>query len=81
MSSHGVAIIGAGMIGAAHAFGYRNHLPRFANRLPGLRLATVCDANQTLAEAISFHGRVRRPSEFAAGTFAGHPASAGMNPT
>jgi predicted dehydrogenase len=41
------------MIGAAHAFGYRNHLPRFANRLPGLRLATVCDANQTLAEAMA----------------------------
>lgn len=36
----GIAIIGAGMIGAAHASGYRTHLPR-----TGLdaRLATVCD--------------------------------------
>lgn len=49
MSSHGVAIIGAGMIGAAHAFGYRNNIPRFTEKLPGLRLATVCDANATLA--------------------------------
>lgn len=49
VSSHGVAIVGAGMIGAAHAFGYRNNLPRFVDKLPGLRLATVCDANQPLA--------------------------------
>ena len=41
------------MIGAAHAFGYRNHLPRFANKLPGLRLATVCNANRSLAEAMA----------------------------
>ena len=53
MLSHGVAIIGAGMIGAAHAFGYRNNLPRFANKLPGLRLATVCDANQALADSMA----------------------------
>jgi hypothetical protein len=36
MSSYGVAIIGAGMIGAAHAFGYRNNIPRFTEKLPGI---------------------------------------------
>ena len=43
MSESGIAIIGAGMIGAAHAAGYRHHLARF----PGLgaSLETICDAN------------------------------------
>jgi predicted dehydrogenase len=40
---HGIAVIGAGMIGAAHAFGYRMHLPRFSEPLD-LSLSTVCDA-------------------------------------
>ena len=50
MSANGIAVVGAGMIGAAHAFGYRAHLPRFAGRLPGLALSTVCDADVTLLE-------------------------------
>jgi predicted dehydrogenase len=53
MSSNGVAIIGAGMIGAAHAFGYRNNIPRFTKTLPGLCLAVVCDANETLASTMA----------------------------
>ncbi|MDK1385858.1 Gfo/Idh/MocA family oxidoreductase [Sinorhizobium sp. 8-89] len=49
MESKAIAVIGAGMIGAAHAFGYRTNLPRFRDRIPGLRLATVCDGNGALA--------------------------------
>src|SRR4051794_34759736 len=41
------------MIGAAHASGYRSHLPRFAGRLPGLRLATVADPNADLARSLA----------------------------
>jgi predicted dehydrogenase len=48
-----VAIIGAGVIGAAHAFGYRNNIPRFTEKLPGLRLAVVCDANKALASTMA----------------------------
>jgi predicted dehydrogenase len=53
MSANGIAVVGAGMIGAAHAFGYRAHLPRFAGRLPGLALSTVCDADVKLATAVA----------------------------
>jgi len=53
MRENGIAIIGAGMIGAAHAFGYRNYLPRFRGRLAGLRLDTVCDANEMLARQMA----------------------------
>ena len=51
MATNGIAIIGAGMIGAAHAAGYRTHLPR----LPSLsaRLDTVCDANADLAAKLA----------------------------
>ena len=47
MSGAGIAIIGAGMIGAAHASGYRMHAARF----PGLApvLDTVCDMNEAAA--------------------------------
>ena len=53
MTSNGIAIIGAGMIGAAHANGYRTHLPRFASKLLGLKLAQVCDVNRPLAEVLA----------------------------
>ena len=53
MSGNGIAIIGAGMIGAAHANGYRTYLPRFAARIPGLRLAQVCDSNGGLAKGLA----------------------------
>ncbi|MBB4186407.1 putative dehydrogenase [Sinorhizobium terangae] len=49
MKGNAIAVIGAGMIGAAHAFGYRTNLPRFEKRISGLRLATACDGNDTLA--------------------------------
>lgn len=51
MSAKGIAIIGAGMIGAAHASGYR----QFAHRFGGgeIRLRTVCDMNEGLATALA----------------------------
>jgi predicted dehydrogenase len=51
MASKGIAIIGAGMIGAAHAAGYRTFLPR----IEGLaaRLDIVCDANTKLAAQLA----------------------------
>jgi predicted dehydrogenase len=48
-----IAVIGAGMIGAAHAFGYRTHVPRFLRRLPGLELGAVCDTNEALARQVA----------------------------
>ncbi|MBD9375367.1 Gfo/Idh/MocA family oxidoreductase [Rhizobium sp. ARZ01] len=53
MKQHGIGILGAGMIGAAHAFGYRTHCPRFADRLHGLRLAVVADPNEALARTLA----------------------------
>lgn len=53
MRQHGIAVAGAGMIGAAHASAYRSHLPRFAGRLPGLELRCVADPNAALAEAMA----------------------------
>ncbi|MDK1377888.1 MULTISPECIES: Gfo/Idh/MocA family oxidoreductase [unclassified Sinorhizobium] len=49
MKGNAIAVIGAGMIGAAHAFGYRTNLPRFEDRIAGIRLATACDGNEALA--------------------------------
>ena len=49
MSAGGIAIIGAGMIGAAHASAYRSLLPRFQQSIPGCSLHTVCDSNPDLA--------------------------------
>lgn len=53
MQQNGIAIIGAGMIGTAHAFGYRLYLPRFSGRLAGLKLDTVCDGNDVLARQMA----------------------------
>lgn len=49
MSAGGIAIIGAGMIGAAHANAYRSYLPRFQQRILNCSLHTVCDSNVDLA--------------------------------
>ncbi len=51
MATNGIAVIGAGMIGAAHAAGYRTYLPR----IEGLsaRLDVVCDANAELAAKLA----------------------------
>ena len=51
MSGTRIAIIGAGMIGAAHAAGYRQHLARFPGL--GLRLGIVCDANEAQATSLA----------------------------
>ena len=51
MPATGIAIIGAGMIGAAHASGYRQHIARF--RGLGATLDTVCDANAAQAERLA----------------------------
>lgn len=53
MDQFGIGIVGAGMIGAAHASGYRNHYPRFSGKLPGLKLDTVADPNKELADAVA----------------------------
>lgn len=53
MRGSAIAVIGAGMIGAAHAFGYKVGIDRFSKRLGGLRLKTVCDANGDLAASMA----------------------------
>lgn len=50
MPATGIAIIGAGMIGAAHASGYRQHIARFP--VLGATLDTVCDTNAAQAERL-----------------------------
>lgn len=53
MDEQGIAVIGAGMIGAAHAAGYRSHLPRFRSRGLDLRLVAICDEREELAKAVA----------------------------
>lgn len=50
MTFNGIAIIGAGMIGAAHAAGYRQFAHRFG---PKGRLHTVCDMNPVAATKLA----------------------------
>jgi predicted dehydrogenase len=47
--SIGVAVIGAGMAGRSHAFGYRVATTTFDDRLPAVRLVAIADANQAFA--------------------------------
>ena len=51
MPGSGIAIIGAGMIGAAHAGGYRHHIARFEGL--GAKLDAICDANQAQAAKVA----------------------------
>jgi predicted dehydrogenase len=51
MSGPGIAIIGAGMIGAAHAAGYRHHIARFEGL--GAKLDAICDANKAQAAKLA----------------------------
>lgn len=51
MPFKGIAIIGAGMIGAAHASGYRQYAHRFG--AGSGRLDTVCDMNETMAQTLA----------------------------
>ena len=47
--SIGVAVVGAGMAGRAHAAGYRNAPTLYGPQLPDIRLVAVADANEDLA--------------------------------
>lgn len=49
MAQKGIAIIGAGMIGGAHAAAYR----QFAHRFGDLSLSTICDSNADMADALA----------------------------
>ncbi|MGO1948753.1 MAG: Gfo/Idh/MocA family protein [Mycobacteriaceae bacterium] len=49
-SSIGVAVIGAGMAGKAHAAGYRTAPTVHTGELPDIRLVSIADANEKLAE-------------------------------
>lgn len=51
MPDNVIAIIGAGMIGAAHAAAYRQFAHLFGEGRA--RLKTVCDANADLARALA----------------------------
>jgi predicted dehydrogenase len=48
-SSIGVAVIGAGMAGRAHAAGYRSASTVYGEGLPEIRLAAIADVNPTFA--------------------------------
>jgi predicted dehydrogenase len=48
-SSIGVAVVGAGMAGRSHAFGYRAATTVFDDRLPAVRLVAIADANEAFA--------------------------------
>jgi predicted dehydrogenase len=48
-SSIGVAVIGAGMAGRAHASGYRNAPAVFGTGLPDVRLVAIADAHEPFA--------------------------------
>ncbi|MFV0426097.1 MAG: Gfo/Idh/MocA family protein [Beutenbergiaceae bacterium] len=47
----GVAVIGAGMAGKAHAAGYRGATTLYQSVLPPVRLVSIADAHQGLAQA------------------------------
>jgi predicted dehydrogenase len=51
MATKGIAIVGAGMIGAAHAAGYRTYLPRVAGL--SAKLDLVCNENAELAAKLA----------------------------
>jgi predicted dehydrogenase len=48
-SSIGVAVVGAGMAGRAHAAGYRSASTLYGEGLPGIRLAAIADVNPAFA--------------------------------
>ncbi|OEI67626.1 Gfo/Idh/MocA family protein [Curtobacterium sp. ER1/6] len=50
VDSIGVAVIGAGMAGKAHAAAWRNAPSLFAPTLPPVRLVSVCDAYEPVAD-------------------------------
>lgn len=52
-TSIGVAVIGAGMAGKAHAAGYRSATAVFGDTLPEIRLVSVADAYEPLAAEVA----------------------------
>ena len=50
-SSIGVAVIGAGMAGRAHAAGYRTATTLYGGGLPKVDLVAVADVNEAFAAA------------------------------
>ncbi|NMO02431.1 Gfo/Idh/MocA family oxidoreductase [Gordonia sp. TBRC 11910] len=52
-SSIGVAVIGAGMAGKAHAAGYRSATAVFGDNLPEIRLVSIADAYEPLAVEVA----------------------------
>lgn len=52
-TSLGVAVIGAGMAGKAHAAGYRSASAVFGNTLPPIRLVSIADAYEPLAAQVA----------------------------
>lgn len=46
----GIAVIGAGMAGKAHASAYRQASAVYASTLPPVRLVSVCDLNEPVAQ-------------------------------
>ena len=58
-SSVGVAVIGAGMAGRAHAHGYRAAPGVFGTDLPPVRLVAVADAYEPFADGHGATVRVR----------------------
>lgn len=53
MKQINIAIIGAGMIGAAHASGYRSHQARLSTSQQQFVLHTVCDARESAAAELA----------------------------
>lgn len=53
MKTLNIAIIGAGMIGAAHASGYRGHQARLANENFEFALHTICDFREEAAAELA----------------------------
>ena len=52
-NSLGIAVIGAGMVGRAHAAGYRTASQLYDLDLPEIRLVAVADAHEPFAVGIS----------------------------
>ena len=48
--SLGVAVIGAGMVGRAHAAGYRSAATVYDAGLPEIRLSAIADLNEQFAQ-------------------------------
>ena len=66
--SLGVAVIGAGMAGRAHAAGYRAATTMFDTDLPDIRLVAIADAHEPFAlDAATYGVRQRRQPIQAAG--------------